>query len=152
MGGPLLNEQGAPRRTDFTAKVLLVGPRTFHGFSLWAIARVEQRFSREPWSILNLVFLRNFFRPSDKFEWFFIEGHRSRGMIARLLPVIGRDECGHSQPLKNAAVPLRILHDGAPPVGVRIIGRVYNNVTGYTSRWERRTPYSGAALVITDQA
>jgi len=145
--GPLLNEQGAPRSTDFTAKVLFVGPRAFQGFSLWAIARVEQRFSREPWSILNLVVLRNFSHPSDKFEWLVIEGHRSRG-IARFLPVIERDECGHSQPLKNAAVPLRILHDGAPPVGVRIIGRVYN-VTGYTSRWERRTPSSGTALVIT---
>jgi hypothetical protein len=94
------------------------------------------------------VVLRNFFHPSDKFEWLFIEGHRSREMIARLLPVIERDECGHSQPLKNAAVPLRVLHDGVPPVGVRIIGRVYN-ATGYTSRWERRTPYSGTALVIT---
>lgn len=148
--GPLLNELGAPRSTDFTARVLLVGPRTFGGFSLWAIARVEQRFSRGPWSILNLVVLRNFFYPSDKFEWLFIEGHRSRG-IARFLPVIERDECGHSQPLKNAAVPLRILHDGAPAVGVRIIGRVYN-VTGYTSRWERRTPYSGLTLAIAGPA
>lgn len=147
MSGPLLIEQGAPRSTDFTAKVLFVGPATFEGFSLWAIARVEQRFSREPWSIFNLVVLRNLFLPSDKFEWLFIEGHRSRG-VARFLPVIERDECGHSQPLKNAAVPLRILHDGAPPVGVRIIGRVYN-VTGYASRWERRTRYSGITLVVT---
>jgi hypothetical protein len=147
-GRTLLDEQGAPRSADFTAKVLFVGPLTYKEWSFWAVARVEQRFSREPWSILNLVVLRNFFHPSDKFKWFFIEGHRSRGMIARLLPVIERDECGHSQPLKNAAVPLRILHDGAPPVGVRIIGRVYN-VTGYTSRWERRTPSSGTALVIT---
>jgi hypothetical protein len=149
-GRPLLNEQGAPRSTDFTAKVLFVGPRTFQGFSLWAIARVEQRFSREPWSILNLVVLRNFFHPSDKFEWFFIEGHRSRG-IARFLPVIERDDCGHSRPLKNAAVQLRILHDGAPRVGVRIIGRVYDAPL-FTSPPERRTPSPGASVVITGPA
>jgi hypothetical protein len=147
-GGPLLNEQGAPRSTDFTAKILFVGPASYWGLSFWAIARVEQRFSREPWSILNLVVLRNFFHPSDKFEWFFIEGHRSRGMIARFLPVIERDECGHSRLLKNAAVPLRILHDGAPPVGVRILGRVYDAPL-YTSPPERRTPTPGASVVIT---
>jgi hypothetical protein len=42
MGGPLLNEQGAPRGTDFTAKVLFVGPASYRGWSFWAIARVEQ--------------------------------------------------------------------------------------------------------------
>jgi len=150
-GRSLLSEQGAPRSTDFTAKVLFVGPRTFQGFSLWAIARVEQRFSREPWSILNLVVLRNFFHPSDKFAWFFIEGHRSRGMNARFLPVIERDECGRSRLLKNAAVPLRILHDGTPSVGVRIIGCVYDAPL-CTSPPERRTPIPGASVVITGPA
>jgi hypothetical protein len=126
-GGPLLNEQGAPLNIDFTARILFVGPRTFHGSSLWSIARVEQRFSDAPWSVAGLVVLRDFFRPDNRFEHFFIEGKRSRGVFARFLPIIERVECGRSRRLSDAIVPLRILHDGAPRKGIRIIGRVYTS-------------------------
>ena len=33
--------------------------------------------------------------------------------------------CGRTQPAQDAEVALRILHDGPPKVGVRLIGRVY---------------------------
>ncbi len=47
-GGPTLDEQGHPFGIDFTAKIFFIGPRTFHGNSLWAIARAEELFSDPP--------------------------------------------------------------------------------------------------------
>jgi len=144
-GRPLLNERGTPRNIDFTAQVLFVGPRSFHGSSLWSIARVEQRFSA-PWSIGGLVILRGGFRPTDRFEHFFVEGQRSLGVFARFLPIIERVDCGRTQPLSHAIVALRILHDGAPRAGVRIIGRVY------TSWQAHPEPVPGIEVLITGPA
>jgi hypothetical protein len=144
--GPLLNEQGAPRNIDFTARILFVGPRTSHGWSLWSIARVEQRFSDAPWSVAGLVVLRDFFRPTDRFERFFVEGSRSHGTFTRFLPIIERVECGHSQRTSDAIVALRVLRDGPPPSGIRIIGRVY------ADRLKHHIPSPGIEVLIKGPA
>ena len=122
-GRPLLDERGVPRDIDFTARVLLVGPRTFLGKSLWSIARVEQRFSSP--RLPNIVILRGFFEPGDKSVSYFIEGNRSQGALFRFLPIMEPVPCGRTQPAKDAEVAFRILHDGPPKTGVRLIGRVY---------------------------
>jgi hypothetical protein len=153
-GGPLLNEQGAPRNIVFTARILFVGPSSFYGSSLWSIARVEQRFSDAPWSVAGLVVLRDFFRPDNRFEHFFIEGQGSRGVFTRFLPIIERVECGHSRRLSDAIVSLRILHDGAPRTGIRIIGRVYTSWREHPAPTPRikvliKGP-SGSTVTVTD--
>lgn len=145
-GGPLLSEEGKPRNTDFIAKVVFVGPASFRDYSLWALARVEERYSDGPLSIFGFVILRNFFHPTDRFRWFFVEGKRSKGTIARMLPVIERVECGQSKRLEDAAVPVRVLRDGAPRVGVRIIGRVY--VGRLSDPEHQRVPSSGIRVLI----
>lgn len=122
-GGRLLDERGVPRNTDFTARVLFVGPKTFLHRSLWSIARVEQRFSA-PW-LPNIVTVRGFFEPGDKAVSYFVEGSRSHGALLRFLPIMEPVPCGRTQPAQDAEVALRILHDGPPKVGVRLIGRVY---------------------------
>jgi hypothetical protein len=71
--------------------------------------------------------LRDFFRPSDKFQRFFVEGNRSQGASTRFLPIIERVECDRSRHLDDAMVELRTLRDGRPQTGVRIIGRVYSS-------------------------
>jgi len=118
---PLLDEHGAPRNIDFTAKVLFVGPKSFLGKSLWAIARVEEGFSTPP--LPKIVILRAFLEPSDKSVSYFVEGRRSYGPFFRFLPMIERTDCGRTQYAKDATVPLRILRDGPPKSGVRLIGR-----------------------------
>jgi hypothetical protein len=146
-GGPLLNEQGAPSNIDFTARIVFVGPRTFHGWSLWSVARIERRFSDVPWSVSDFVILRDFFRPTDKFERFFIEGVRSQGVFDRFLPIVERAECGHSRRLNDAVVELRVLEDGPPPFGVRIIGRVL-----FGDRSKPGTPSPGTEILIKGPA
>ncbi len=132
-GQPLLDEHGSPRNIDFTAKVLFVGPRSFLGKSLWAIAGVDEGFSSPP--LPTIVILRAFFEPSDKSVSYFVEGSRSYGAFFRFLPIIERTDCGRTQYAKDATVPLRILRDGPPKSGVRLIGRAridrsYDRVLG----------------------
>ena len=119
----MLDERGVPRNTDFTARVLFVGPKTFQRKSLWSIARVDQRFSSP--LLPNIVILRGFFEPSDRSASYLIEGHRSDGALLRFLPIIEPVPCGRTQPANDAAVALRILHEGPPKTGVRLVGRVY---------------------------
>jgi len=143
---PLLNEDGKPRNTDFTAKVLFVGPATFAGYSLWAIARVEERYTDGPESFFGFVILRNFFHANDRYRWFFVEGHRGESTIARVLPIIERTECGKSGHLEDAGVPLRILRDRTANGGKRIVGRVY--VGRISDPMHQRTPSSGIRVLI----
>lgn len=154
-GGPLLDEDGKPGGIDFTATILLVGPETFHGYSLFSVARVDQRFSDSIWRVPNIVILKDFFHLTDRGENFFVEGKRGRGPFTRFLPVVERSECGHSKRVRSAVVELRTLRDGPPRNGVRVIGAVFTS---------RRKPQpssgievlikgpSGAATVVTDDA
>jgi hypothetical protein len=100
-----------------------------------------------PWSVSDFVILRDFFRPTDKFERFFIEGVRSQGVFDRFLPIVERAECGHSRRLNDAVVELRVLEDGPPPFGVRIIGRVL-----FGDRSKPGTPSPGTEILIKGPA
>jgi hypothetical protein len=72
----------------------------------------------------------------------FVEGARSVGALTRLLPLIERLPCGHTGTRNYAAVAIRILRDGAPKVGVRLIGRVY------TDDQANRLPAPGVGISI----
>lgn len=126
-GGPLLDNNGNPRNIDFTGRIEFVGPESLHGYSLFSIARVEERFSDALWSIPSIVILRGFFRPTDAGEQFFIEGKRSDSPLTRFLPVLERVECGQSNRIDRARAQLRTLRDRPPRSGVRIIGAVFRS-------------------------
>ena len=124
-GGPILDERGRPVGLDFTAKILYVGPRTSREYSFWSIARIDERFSGVPARMPDFVVLRGFFRNSDKFHWYFVEGHRGFGPLTRFLPVVLPLDCGRTSRLEYSEVPLRILRERSPRSGVRLIGTVY---------------------------
>jgi hypothetical protein len=146
-GGPLLDESGKPHSVDFTARILIVGPKTFHGYSLFSIARVEERFATAIWSVPKFVVLRDFFRSTDRGEDFFVEGKRSLGPFTRLLPVVERVDCGHSRHVSDsdAIVSLRILRDVPPRNGVRVIGSAHSN-------WLKPTPVPGLEVFVKGPA
>jgi len=122
--GPLLN-QGAPLGLDFTASVLFVGPRKDHHQSLWSVVRVDHVYSPKAWGALpNLVILRGEFRTEDLARRYFVEGQRSYAPFARVLPIIEPLDCGHTKSLEDAAVEVRVLRDGPPKSGIRLIGKV----------------------------
>lgn len=127
-GRPIFTEQGNPANIDFTARIVFVGPRSFRGWSLWSIARVEQRFGSLPAWPSNLLLLRGFFRPADRYEHYLVEGRRSGAAITRFLPVIEPTGCGHTARLEDATVALRCLRDGLPRSGGRLIGMVHKGV------------------------
>ncbi len=143
-GGPLLSE-GALLGSDFTASVLFVGPRTFHGQSLWSMVRVDRVYSRKAGAIPNLVILRGGFRFEDTGRQYFVEGKRSDAPFRRFLPIVEPYNCGHTKPLEDAAVELRVLRDGPPKSGIRLIGQVYKG-----DRWRResQTPVPGSEVSI----
>ncbi len=142
-GRPLLNDDGVPRDTDFTAKILFVGPKSFHRWSLWSVARVEERFGGLSSRLPKLVILRGFYSPSDKSQSFFIEGRRSDEVLIRFLPVIERTPCGRTGRLENSAVELQILRDGPPKDGVRLIGQIYRK------SGDLRIPVPGVSVFVT---
>jgi hypothetical protein len=123
-GGPLLR-QGAPLGLDFTASVLFVGPRTYHGQSLWSVVRVDHVYSPKMRAMPTLVILRGGFRIEDTARRYFVEGQRSYAPFGRFLPIIEPGACGHTKPLEGAALELRVLRDGPPKSGIRLIGQVY---------------------------
>jgi hypothetical protein len=127
-GRPLLTEQGAPRNIDFTARIVFVGLGSLNGWSLWSIARVEHRFADLTSGPANLIILRGFFHAKDKSERYFVEGAHSRGVFTRFLPVFEPIDCGRTARLDDAAVALRVLRDGLPSSGGRLIGRVYASI------------------------
>jgi hypothetical protein len=73
---------------------------------------------------------------------YFIEGSRSHGVLTRFLPVIEPAPCGRTGTREYAAVTLRVLHDGPPKSGVRLIGRVYKGDR------VNRSPVPGGGVAI----
>jgi hypothetical protein len=55
---------------------------------------------------------------------YFVDGHRSSGLITRFLPIVEVSHCGRSNPLDRAKLDLRILRTGSSQKGVRIVGQV----------------------------
>jgi hypothetical protein len=148
-GQTLLSDDGSPRNIDFTAKILFVAPRTYEGWSLCAVARVERRFSSLASGPADLIILRGFFHPDDKSERYFVESNRSRNALVSFLPVFEPTRCGHTAHWDDAGVALRVLHDGPPISGGRLIGRVY---TGSGMLPAVHKPRSGVSVLVKGDA
>jgi len=89
-GVPMVDTHGAPRGIDFTARILWIGPGTYQGWSLWAIARVEERFPGQPWQPPRFVIVCDFFKPGVTSRLYFVEGGRASGLLSRF----PRSSCG----------------------------------------------------------
>jgi hypothetical protein len=90
----------------------------------------------------DLVILRGFFKQGER-KQYFVDGIRSQGLLTHFLPIIEPQHCGRTDFLEGAMVDLRVLQDGPPTSGIRIIGRVY------TDMYAASEPARGAKLLIT---
>ena len=125
-GRSLLDERGVPRGVDFTAKIVFVGPR-----SPYAIGAGGRRYgpscghgTLRPaiFEIPRFVILRGAFDAADRSREYFVESTGgSDTVLGHLLPVAEPLDCGHTAPLEDAGAWIRVLRDGAPNSGARLI-------------------------------
>jgi hypothetical protein len=83
---------------------------------------------------------------------YFIDGHRSTGLLTRFLPIVEIQRCGRFRPIDQAALDIRMLRDGPSQKAVRVVGQV----TGahYKPRVGVRVAITGPAgtiLTTTDR-
>lgn len=55
---------------------------------------------------------------------YFIDGHRSTGLLTRFLPIVEIAHCGRSRLVDHAALDVRMLRDGPSQKAVRVVGQV----------------------------
>jgi hypothetical protein len=127
-GGRPVSVQTSARHTVFTGKVIVVGhPLNSWGYA-WALVRVDHVYWGLPRWMRFVVFVRGYFKETDKHEEYFVDANRSAGLLTRFFPVVEFYSCCHSKLLKNAEVDLRVLREGPPKSGVRIIGCIYSSL------------------------
>lgn len=122
----------SPHQAVFIARVLYAGrtDRDFssgHEWGHWALARVEHRYWGLPWWSSEVVFLAN--GGFEKGKAYFVDGDRS-SLVSYFVPLVDIGTCTRSAPLERADIDLRILRDGPPKAGVRIVGRVFRQSSG----------------------
>jgi hypothetical protein len=129
---PPVSVQSSPRQAVFIGKVLFLPRLHSHpedDFS-WAVMRVDHVYWGLPLWMRKIVLVRGYFRGTDDGQQYFVDAHRSQGALTRFLPVVEHYPCCHTILLNYADVDLRVLRDGPPKSGGRIIGRL----------WRLRTP------------
>jgi hypothetical protein len=148
---PPFVKQQFPTQAVFVGKVICLGyPRRYfagHKASGWAVAIVQNRFWGLPWWNTKIVLLTQ--RLFEEGEPYFINGQRRGGLLTLGLPIVELGDCGRLAPLSSAEVDLRVLRDGAPKNGVRIIGRAMRR-TQTPNYGEETAP--GINVIITGPA
>jgi hypothetical protein len=153
-----------PGHSVFTARIVLTGPsiQVLKNVSRmdpqasdvlglhvgdWAIAAVQKRFWGVPWPPFVLLTNGIYWKG----EKYFIDGRRTHGLLTEFLPVVEAGPCSRSKPLVDAELELRVLQEGPPAKGVRIIG--YATSPGpardVLQRPKARPPLPGAHVLVT---
>lgn len=132
--------QQSPNQAVFIARVVATGnlwPRNADSIGegyprrYWGLALVEKTLWGLPWWDQKIVLLTFFVRGGEGFkrgETYFVEGNRQSRRLTRLLPIF-EVHCTRTAALKYAEVDLRVLKDGPPKNGVRIIGYTYRRTS-----------------------
>jgi hypothetical protein len=156
----------SPTQAVLTARVIYVGRSLEARFRVpstlahypdrrlgdWAIGIVEMRYWGLPWWRPRLILL------TDDIYWkgetYFVDGGRPDGLLTRFLPIVsGGIICSRTRPLREAVVDLRVLKEGPPMNGTRIIGYV-RGPQSYAHYFEPPVDpafVSGAKVAITSQ-
>jgi hypothetical protein len=107
-------KQQRPNQAAFTARIMeipILGPVGVVRENFWGLRSWE--------STLVLLQAGPWFRTGDM--WF-IDGYRQDGLLGRSLPAFSL-HCTRSAQVSDAELDLRLLRDGPPKDGVRVIGR-----------------------------
>jgi hypothetical protein len=97
----------------------------------------------------RFVILRGGFEAADQSREYFVESTGSSNtVLGHLAPVTEPSNCGHTAPLEDAGAWIRVLREGAPKSGARLIGRVYVGVP-YDQRGKKAAPGTHVNLDAT---
>jgi len=137
-----------PQQAVFTARI--IGARKLWGPDEsqwspgwrrhWLLASVQKQFWGLPWWDRKFVFLlmsaRGGGAPAPRGEIDFVDGRRLPGSLTRFLPIY-ETFCTRTGPVADSEIDLRVLRDGPPQNGVRILGRTVRLKGDYPYyRWE----------------
>lgn len=138
----------SPEQAVFTARIIgsrkLWGPdeRQYSPYwrRYWSLASVQKGFWGLPWwdgkLVIFLTTARGDWLPPPRGEIDFVDGRRLPGSLTRFLPIFDTF-CTRTGSVADAEVDLRVLRDGPPQNGVRILGRTDRLTGNYPSyRWE----------------
>jgi hypothetical protein len=106
----------------------------------WSLASVQKQFWGLPWWDGKLAILlathRGSGAPPRRGEVDFVDGRYLPGSLTRFLPIFDTF-CTRTDAVADAEVGLRVLRDGPPHEGVRILGRTVRLTGDYPyPRWE----------------
>jgi len=141
--------QLGPQQAVFVARILgarkLWGPYDSHwspGWRrYWLPASVQKQFWGLPWWDRKFVILLMSGRGGEaappRGEIDFVDGRRLPGSLTRFLPIY-ETFCTRTGPLADSEIDMRVLRDGPPQSGVRILGRTARLTGDYPNyRWEK---------------
>lgn len=126
---PPFAKRHSPVEAVFIGKVVFVGgPSRFPRMGSWAVMRVEREYWGLPKLGSHLVIFRGFGLYEGEVGEYFVQAHRSLGLISHFFPIVEPGNCDRTRPLRLAEPELRVLRDGAPKSGVRIVGLVTRGI------------------------
>jgi hypothetical protein len=111
----------APKSAEhaaFTAQIIYV--HQISRYAGWSIARVRQRYWGLPWWNHRFVVLPYRFNLGDSY---LVDGYVRPSLVGHLISLM-QLHCSRTAPVSDAQIDLRLLRDGPPQKGVRVIGRV----------------------------
>ncbi len=122
----------------------------------WALAVVRKSYWGLPWSYRGLVILSGFERGDSRIfhrgETYFIDSRRRSGAGTRFMPIFDTF-CTHTGNMQDVALELRVMHEGSPSPGIRILGYTYRLDTQYgyhpTAGGKVRIRGTGGEMVVT---
>jgi len=151
------NQPLRPDQAVFTARVIgsgkLWGPNAPSPYwrRYWTLAWVQRQFWGLPWWDSKVVILLTTTRgigvapPHGEID--FIDGRRLPGSLTRFLPIFDTF-CTRTGSIADAEVDLRVLRDGPPREGVRILGRTFRVIHPNNSDWIRWEPAPAMKVTI----
>jgi hypothetical protein len=152
---PPFTAQEYPLQTVFTARVLrsFLSPRP-QGLvqENGALVYVEKAFWGLPrWNQGLAIVLR----PSQDWNWpfqtgqtYFMDADRLKGSLTRFLPIFRDHLCTRTAPIEDAEIQLRVLRDGPPANGVRILGETVRVTEQENSKFYHSERVPGVSVTI----
>jgi hypothetical protein len=151
-----LAAQRNPDEAAFTAQLLRV--RRVWPSKQWGFALVRREYWGLPWWARQVVVvaLEGEVSPLAGGEMYFVAARRRRGSVTRFLPLYDTS-CSRTRLLKDAEIDLRVIHDGVPKNGARVLGHTVRSANSHeipvpSIKVVLQGPTGEFATTISDQA